>query len=195
MKRNYIWLIVIGALVFYAFVIYNNIISARNEVERAWADVESTYQRRFELIPNLGKVVKKYATYEQETFIKVTEARNRVKSLDVNLDNLNADKLQQYQQAQSALQKSMAGVIDVVVERYPDLKANENFLNLQTELAGTENRINTARQRYNQAVKTYNTKIQRFPGLLYARQFGFEEKPLFDAVEGASEVPDIDEVL
>lgn len=195
MNKSVIWLVGIGIVVLYAVMVFNGIVKARNNVKRTWGDVESTYQRRADLVPNLVKVVKNYSEYEQETFLKVTEARNKVSKLEVDPDALNDETLKKFQAAQAELQKSMGSAIDVVVERYPDLKANENFLRLQDELSATENRINVARKRYNEAVNTYNYKIERFPGMIFAGFMNLEPKPMFEAVDEAETVPDVNEYL
>jgi LemA protein len=159
-------------------------------VQESWSQVETQYQRRADLIPNLVSTVKGYAEHEQETFTKVAEARSQVANTDVNANNLSPEQLQQFQQAQGALSSALSRLM-VVVERYPQLKANQNFRDLQAQLEGTENRISVARRRFNQSVQQYNTYIKQFPQTFYANMFGFEEKAYFESQEGADQAPDV----
>lgn len=168
-------------------------VSGRETVEEKWGNVESQYQRRADLVPNLVKVAKTYADYEQETLTKVIEARNQAKSLQIDAANLSEEDMAKFQKVHETLRTQMGGAIDVLVERYPDLKANQNFLELQSQIEGTENRISVARQDYNSAARDYNTKIKKFPQLLYSGMFGFKEKPYFQSQEGSDKAPDVDE--
>jgi LemA protein len=196
MKIKKSW-IVIGVIVIIALILYgsikntyNKMVQMEQNVESQWSNVENVYQRRADLIPNLVNTVKGYAEHEQETFQKVIEARSKAYSTDVNAENLSPEKLQQFQQAQGALSSALSRLM-VVVERYPNLKANENFKQLQAQLEGTENRISVERRKFNEAARSYNTYINQFPQKLYANLFDFEEKAYFEAEKGADEAPDV----
>lgn len=170
---------------------YNSLVDKQQTVEQSWAQVENQYQRRADLIPNLVNTVKGYTAHESETFIKVTEARAKATSITIDADNLTEENLAQFQAAQNELSQALKSLL-AVTEAYPDLKANENFMNLQTQLEGTENRIATARMRYTDAVKDYNTAIKKFPTTIYAGWFGFQPKPQFKAEEGAQRAPQVE---
>ncbi len=170
---------------------YNSLVEQQQAVDQSWAEVENQYQRRADLIPNLVATVKGYASHETETFEKVTEARAKDTSVTINADDLNEETLAKFQQAQNELTGALKSLL-AVSEAYPDLKANENFRDLQTQLEGTENRVTTARGRYTQAVQTYNTAIKKFPTVIYAGWFGFTAKPQFKAEEGASQAPKVE---
>lgn len=177
---------------------YNSLVEQEQTVEQAWAQVENQYQRRADLIPNLVNTVKGYAAHESETLQSVTNARaglteayNKANALPADQATASEESLQQYQQAQNDLKGALDIYVNAVREAYPDLKANQNFINLQTQLEGTENRISTERMRYTEAVKNFNTAIKKFPTVIYAGWFGFEEKPQFKAEEGANKVPEI----
>jgi len=171
---------------------YNKLQQLEEAVFRSWSDVESTLQRRADLIPNLVEVVKGYAAHERETFQAVTEARANATSVKLSTQDLSDPAaLQRLQQAQGALSSALSRLL-LVVERYPDLKANQNFLDLQNQLEGTENRINVARQRYNQAVERFNSSIRRFPyNLTNNLLLNLERKEYFKAEEGAKAVPKV----
>lgn len=169
---------------------YNSLVEKQQNVDQAWAQVENQYQRRADLIPNLVNTVKGYSTHEEETLTKVTEARAKATSITIDADNLNEENLAKYQQAQNELSGALKSLL-AVTEAYPDLKANENFLNLQAQLEGTENRISTERMRYTEAVKDYNTAIKKFPTNIYAGWFGFDAKPQFKAEAGAEKAPEV----
>ena len=169
---------------------YNSLVEKQQGVDQAWAQVENQYQRRADLIPNLVATVKGYATHESETLEKVTLARAKATSITIDADNLNEETLAKYQEAQGELSQALKSLL-AVTEAYPDLKANQNFMNLQTQLEGTENRISTERMRYTEAVKDYNTSIKKFPTMIYAEWFGFKEKPQFKADAGASKAPEV----
>ena len=169
---------------------YNSLVEKQQTVDQAWAQVENQYQRRADLIPNLVNTVKGYSTHESETLTKVTEARAKATSITIDADNLNEETLAKFQEAQGELSQALKSLL-AVTEAYPDLKANENFMNLQTQLEGTENRIATERMRYTEAVKDYNTSIKKFPTTIYAGWFGFKEKPQFKADAGASKAPEV----
>lgn len=169
---------------------YNSLVEKQQSVEQSWAEVENQYQRRADLIPNLVNTVKGYSTHESETLTKVTEARAKATSITIDADNLNEETLAKFQEAQGELTSALKSLL-AVTEAYPDLKANENFMNLQTQLEGTENRISTERMRYTEAVRDYNTSIKKFPTMIYAGWFGFKEKPQFKAEAGAQKAPEV----
>jgi len=160
---------------------YNALVAEEEAVEAAWGEIDNQLQRRNDLVPNLVETVKGYAAHEKEVLVAVTEARSRVASAPDPSAKIDASN-----QLTSALSRLL-----VVVEKYPDLKANQGFLKLQDELAGTENRIAVARTRYNEAVRTFNTTAKRFPTNLFAKMFGFEPRPYFDAPDSAKEVPKV----
>ncbi|MBP5391076.1 MAG: LemA family protein [Bacteroidales bacterium] len=183
-------LIALVVVVLWGFGKYNSLVKEEQNVERAWSDVENQYQRRADLIPNLVETVKGYAAHESETLQNVIEARAKATSVQVDAKNLTEESIHQYQQAQGELGSAL-GKLLVSVERYPDLKANENFLELQSQLEGTENRINNARDAFNSAAQTYNTAIKVFPANLVAKITGFASKAYFKAAEGSSEAPKV----
>ena len=169
---------------------YNSLVEEQQGVDQSWAEVENQYQRRSDLIPNLVNTVKGYSAHEEETLVKVTEARAKATSISINADDLNEENLAKFQQAQSDLSGALKSLL-AVSEAYPDLKANENFMNLQTQLEGTENRITIARRNYTEAVQKYNTAIKKFPTNIYAGWFGFTPKPQFKAEAGAEKAPEV----
>ena len=170
---------------------YNSLVEQEQQVEQSWAQVQNQYQRRADLIPNLVSTVKGYATHESETLEKVTEARAKVGSITIDPSTLDEESLAKYQQAQGELTQALKSLLSVT-EAYPDLKANENFINLQVQLEGTENRISTERMRYTEAVRDYNSAIKKFPTNIYAGWFGFKEKPQFKAEESAQTAPKVE---
>ena len=186
--------IIIGVIVlFFAFFggTYNQLVTAEEGVNEAWAQVENVYQRRIDLVPNLVATVKGYASHERETLQGVVEARSKISKMNISSDVINdPNKLAQFQKAQGALSSALSRLL-VVVERYPDLKASQNFLALQTQLEGTENRIAVERRRFNQAARDFNTKIRVFPKNFIAGMFGFSKKTYFAAVEGAETAPKV----
>jgi LemA protein len=169
---------------------YNGMNRMRGDVNEKWAAVQSSYQRRADLIPNLVATVKGAADFEKTTLTQVIEARAKATQMNVNASDLTPDKLQQFQQSQGQLSQAL-GRLMVVSEQYPQLKANENFKSLQDQLEGTENRIKVARDDYNAAVKTYNVKITSFPQTMYAGIFGFKQMPWFQADQGAQNAPKV----
>ncbi|HET9569977.1 MAG TPA: LemA family protein [Bacteroidales bacterium] len=169
---------------------YNNMVTSDETVSQAWANVESQYQRRSDLIPNLVATVKGYATHENTTLIDVVEARAKATQVTVDPTNITPQKLAEYQAAQSQV-GSAIGRLLVSVEAYPDLKANQNFKELQAQLEGTENRISVERQRFNDAAKAYNVSIRRFPSNIIASMTGFEKKAYFEAEEGTQKAPEV----
>ena len=193
-KKNYgflkwlIPLIVILLIIFWFVGAYNGLVSKDEGVNKAWGDVQSTYQRRADLIPNLIETVKGYKTYEQDVLENIVKLRSEAGQAKVQVDDATSPA--QLEAAMGSLDGVLSRLL-VVVERYPDLKASQNFLALQDELAGTENRINVARQRYNDAVKLYNVKTRRFPTNIVANMFGFVQKEMFEAVGGAETAPEV----
>ena len=186
--------LIVGVLVLCALIaipMYNGLVKSQESVESAWANVESSYQRRADLIPSLVETVKGYAKHEQETLEGVIEARANATSIKIDPSNMTPEKLQQYQAAQGDVTNALSRLI-AVSEAYPDLKANENFKDLQTQLEGTENRINKARNDFNEVAKQYNTKRRTFPTSIIASIFGFGDKPYFQAQEGADKAPKVD---
>jgi LemA protein len=190
----------LGVLVISAVVIagmlavtYNSLVRRSQEVDRQWAQVQNVYQRRADLIPNLVQTVRGAANFEKSTLEDITKARASVGQVNVNPNQApaNAAELEKYQQAQGQLSSALSRLL-VVVERYPELKANQNFLNLQAQLEGTENRISVERGRFNEAVQSYNTVLKRFPTVLFAGLFGFKEKPYFTAAAGAEKPPKVE---
>ena len=192
-KKNLILLAVGGLLlicVFWSFSTYNGLVGQDEVVTTAWGNVQTQYQRRSDLIPNLVSVVKGYAKHEKETLDAVVSARARATQITVSADGLTPEKLQQYQQAQGQLSAAL-GKLLAVSESYPNLKANENFSELQAQLEGTENRISESRTRYNKAVQGYNISVRKFPGNIVAKMFGFAPKAKFEAAENAQNAPTV----
>ena len=169
---------------------YNSLVEKQQQVDQSWAQVENQYQRRADLIPNLVNTVKGYSTHEEQTLTKVVEARAKATSVTIDAKDLNEENLARYQQAQNELSGALKSLL-AVTEAYPDLKANENFMNLQAQLEGTENRIATERKRYTESVREYNTAIKKFPTTIYAGWFGFDEKPQFKAEAGSEKAPEV----
>lgn len=189
-KLVYALLIVAGALSLSSCNGYNNMVEKQEAVTSQWGNVQNAYQRRADLIPNLVNTVKGYAEHEQETFTQVTEARSRATQTNVNPENLTAESLQEYQQAQNQLSQALGRLL-LIQENYPELKANQNFLALQDELAGTENRISVERNRFNQITQDYNSYIRKFPQVIYAKWFNFETKAYFEALPEAQTAPQV----
>lgn len=169
---------------------YNGFVSQQEGVDAAWSQVENVYQRRADLIPNLVATVKGYAKHEQETLDKVVSARAKATQITVDPENLNEASLKKYQEAQGELGSAL-GKLLAITENYPDLKANENFLQLQSQLEGTENRIAVERKNFNEMARSYNASIRQFPGNVLAGMFGFERKPYFEAEKGAEKAPEV----
>jgi len=177
-------------VIFSAYGSFNTMVELEEKSKTQWSNVSSSYQRRADLIPNLVNTVKGYAEHEKETLTAVIEARAKATSINVDPSKLTPETIQQFQQAQGGVTSAL-GKLMVVVERYPDLKANANFLELQAQLEGTENRINVERNKFNEAVGKYNTKIKKMPGKLYNALYGFEEMTRFEAQEGAENAPKV----
>ncbi|MFA7717135.1 MAG: LemA family protein [Candidatus Absconditabacterales bacterium] len=170
---------------------YNSLVTKEETVSAAWSQVENVYQRRADLIPNLVKTVKGYAAHEKTTFTEVTEARANATKITIDLNTATAAQLQEYSAAQTQLTSSLSKLL-AVVEAYPELKADKNFLALQSQLEGTENRIAVERKRFNEAAKAYNIYIRRFPNNIIAGLLGFEKKVYFEADKDAKKVPEVD---
>ena len=194
MKKSTITLlVVVGILVALAsWVIgaYNGLVTLDEETNGKWAQVESAYRRRADLIPDLVNTVKGYAEFEQETLTGVIEARAKATGINVDANNLSPEAIANFQAAQSQLSGSLSRLL-VTVERYPDLKANQNFLGLQSQLEGTENRIKIERDRFNVSVKEFNATIRKFPKTIVASSFGFEKKGYFEADTGSEQAPEV----
>ena len=169
---------------------YNSMVAKDEAVASQWAQVENVYQRRADLIPNLVNTVKGYADFEQKTLTAVIEARSKATSINISAEELNPESIAKFQQAQNQLSGALSRLL-VSVERYPELKANQNFLELQAQLEGTENRIAVERKKFNEVTQDYNTYIKQFPRVIYASWFDFEKKGYFEAKEGADEVPEV----
>lgn len=194
MKKSTITLFVIGAIVIllagWVTIQYNGMVANDEAVTTAWAGVESQYQRRSDLIPNLVNTVKGYAAHEKETLEGVVEARAKATQVTVNADNLTPERFAQFQKAQGEL-SAVLGRLMRITENYPQLRANKNFSVLQAQLEGTENRINESRLRFNEAVQKYNLSIRRFPGNIFASLFGFEKRDKFEAADGTEQAPEV----
>jgi len=194
MKKTWIILIVIVVLGFfgYSYVkgMFNEMVVKSENVDAQWSQVENVYQRRADLIPNLVNTVKGYASHEKETLEGVINARAKATSVNINAANMNAASMQAFQQAQDGLSGALSKLM-VVVEKYPELKANQNFLELQAQLEGTENRIAVERKKFNESTRTYNTYVKLFPKNIFAGMFGFEQKPYFEAAQGAEKAPEV----
>ena len=191
MKKRMGWvvfLIVACVLAVYCYMTYNGLVTKDEAVKTAWSNVETQYQRRAALSPNLVKTVKGYAAHESQTLEAVTAARANATSVNLSVDELTPERMAEFQQAQSRLQSALGRLI-AVSERYPDLKANRNFMELQAQLEGTENRIAVARKDFNEVARNYNVSVRRFPNNLVAGMFGFESKPYFDAAAGSETAP------
>ncbi len=195
MKKSWITIIVIAVIAIFIYSsvkgTYNKMVTLDEGVKSQWAQVENVYQRRADLIPNLVNTVKGYAAHEQETLTGVVEARAKATSTTIDPSNLNAESIAAFQQAQGGLSSALSKLM-VVVERYPDLKANQNFLELQAQLEGTENRITVERQKFNTSAQGFNTYIRKFPKNIYANMFGFDEKAYFKAQENAEQAPKVE---
>src|SRR5690554_4273060 len=190
MKNLKIAVIIAFAGIFLSSCGYNKMVDMEEQVTSQWSQVENVYQRRADLIPNLVNTVKGYASHEKETLAEVIEARSRATSVNVDTENLSPEAIEQFNQAQEGLTSALSRLM-VVVEQYPDLKANQNFRDLQAQLEGTENRIAVERRRFNEVTQTYNAYIRKFPRVIYAGWFGFDKKSYFEAQQGAERVPEV----
>jgi LemA protein len=194
MKKLLPWIVGLGILAIIALWVanvYNAFIASEEEVESSWAQVENQYQRRADLVPNLVATVKGYAAHEQQTLEGVVEARAKATQITIDPATATPEQLAAFQAAQGELSQALGRLL-AVAENYPDLKANQNFRDLQAQLEGTENRITIARQMFNETAKAYNKTIRRFPNNILAGIFGFEKKPYFEAEEGASKAPKVE---
>jgi LemA protein len=193
-SKGLIALLVIAAVVligyFWVKGSYNTMVLQEEQVTTAWSQVENVYQRRADLIPNLVSTVKGYASHERETLEEVVNARAKATQTNINPQNMTQSSMDQFSQAQGALSNALSRLM-VVVERYPDLKANQNFIELQAQLEGTENRITVERQKYNETARQYNTTIRQFPKNMFANMFGFSRKEYFEANRGADTAPEV----
>lgn len=183
--------VIIIALFFWVKNSYNGLVKADEQVKAAWSQVENVYQRRADLIPNLVATVKGYAEHESETLESVVEARSRATQMTVDPENLDAEQIAEFQKAQGELSQALGRLI-MLQENYPDLKANQNFRDLQAQLEGTENRIATERMKFNETARSYNTMVRSFPKNIFASMFGFEAKGYFEASEGAQTAPKVE---
>ncbi|RZS95328.1 LemA family protein [Cecembia calidifontis] len=194
MKKALIPILVIALIGLFIYVkavgVYNMFVQNEERINGNWAEVETQYQRRADLIPNLVNTVKGYADFEQETLTGVIEARAKATSINLSVEDLSPEKIAQFQQAQDQLSGALSRLL-VAVERYPDLKANQNFLELQAQLEGTENRIAVARRNFNQSVQEYNSTLRTFPNNIFAGWYGFERKGYFEAAQGAENAPTV----
>lgn len=193
MKKKSTWIIigVIVLIVIWAISINNRMVGMEENVNKSWGNVENVYQRRADLIPNLVNTVKGYAEHETSTFEAVVNARAKATSISVNPDNMTANQLKEFQQAQNEVGGALGRLI-AISESYPELKANENFKELQAQLEGTENRISVERRNFNEDASKYNTYIHKFPQSIIAGMRGFEKKPYFEAEEGANKAPKVE---
>ena len=182
-------LIIIGVILLWGWSTYNGLVGKQEAMTKAWGQVENVYQRRADLIPNLVAVVKNYTEYEQGTLIALTEARSKAANTTVNTENFDETEFANFESAQKELDNTLNRLL-VSIENYPDLKASENYLTLQAQLEGCENRIQTERERFNEAAKAYNQSVRRFPSNLLAKMFGFEKRPYFEADQGADKAPE-----
>lgn len=193
-KKNLGWIIPVGILVvivLWAIGGYNGMVKMDEQVQNSWANVETQYQRRADLIPNLVSTVKGYAKHEQQTLEDVVKARSEATQVKVDAENLTPEKLAAFQKAQSGVSSALGRLL-AVAENYPDLKANQNFLELQSQLEGTENRITVARKDFNDTAKSYNQAIRQFPKNILAGMFGFEKKSYFEAEAGSEKAPKVE---
>jgi LemA protein len=190
-------LIILGVIVLFVFIViswgtkkYNSMVTMQESVTSQWGNVETQYQRRADLIPNFVNTVKGAAEFEQGTLTQVIEARAKATQVTIDPTNMTAENMQQFQQAQGEVSSALSRLM-VVVEKYPELRATQNFRDLQVELEGTENRISVERRKFNEVALSYNTYIRRFPQNFLAGMFGFTAKPYFDAQEGAEKAPEV----
>ena len=190
MRRIFIVLIAVVSGFLFSSCGYNKMVEMDEQVTSQWAQVENVYQRRADLIPNLVNTVKGYAEHEQETLTGVIEARSKATSVTIDPANLSPQAIQQFNQAQEGLSSALSRLM-VVVERYPDLKANQNFMDLQAQLEGTENRITVERRKFNEVTQQYNAYIRKFPQVIYSGWFGFDKKNYFEAQPGSEKAPEV----
>ena len=190
-KSTIIILVILAVIMLWGVTAYNNLVSKEENVNQQWSNVETQYQRRADLIPNLVSTVKGYASHESETLQGVVEARSKATQITVSGSDLTPEKMAEYQKAQGAVSSAL-GKLLAIAENYPDLKANQNFLELQAQLEGSDNRISVARINYNNAAKDFNTTIRRFPNNILAGICGFDKCTYFEAAEGAEQAPQVE---
>lgn len=190
-KSTIIVIVVIVLIAIWGITSYNGMVKMDESVSTAWSNVENQYQRRSDLIPNLVNTVKGYASHEKETFQAVVDARSKATQMQISADDLTPEKMQAYQKAQGEVGSALSRLL-AITEAYPDLKANENFKELQAQLEGTENRISVERKRFNDTARAYNTAIRTFPRNLLAGMFGFDKRPYFESEEGADKAPKVE---
>lgn len=195
MKKWLVPVLIVGAIILGIYLLtvgkYNTAVERQENAETAWSQVESAYQRRSDLIPNLVNTVKGAADFERGTLTDVIEARAKATSVNVDAENITQEQLQQFQQAQGQVSSALSRLL-VTVERYPELRATQNFQQLQSQLEGTENRINVERNRYNETVREYNTYIRKFPNNVIVGMYGFDRMPLFEGDPGSETAPEVD---
>lgn len=184
-------LAVIGMIAAWMMTTYNKLVTQEENVEQAWGQVENQYQRRFDLIPNLVAMYKEAARVEHDNYVDVVEARAKATQMNITPQNLTEENLDAFQNAQGELSQAL-GRLMVVIEKYPELKTNDNFIKVSDQLEGTENRITYARDIFNETAQTFNTTVRRFPGNIIAAMFGFEKKPYFKSEAGAERAPKIE---
>ncbi|HQW22112.1 MAG TPA: LemA family protein [Bacteroidia bacterium] len=189
MKKYLIW-IILGVLILFSITSYNGLVGSRESVNKAWANVETQYQRRSDLIPNLVNTVKGAADFEKSTLTAVMEARSKATSIRIDPNNMTPEKLQEFQAAQSQVGGALGRLL-AVAENYPQLKAVESFNTLQAQLEGTENRITESRRQYNEAAQDYNASRSKFPRVIFASLFGFNTRPYFEADKGSEKAPEV----
>jgi LemA protein len=196
MKNKALW-ITLGVIVLVIVMLYssfkgsyNSMVTLNEDVNTSWSQVVTDYQRRMDLIPNLVNTVKGYADFEQKTLVDVIQARANATAVNLKVDKMDATTMQKIEETQGALSSSLSRLL-VTIEKYPDLKANQNFRDLQAQLEGTENRIANARRKFNETTRAYNVYIKKFPKNIYANMFGFEQKPYFEAAAGAEKAPEV----
>lgn len=189
MRKYAIW-IVLGVLILFVISLYNGLVGSRESVNTAWANVEAQYQRRADLIPNLVNTVKGVAEFEKSTLTAVMEARSKATSIRIDPNNMTPEKLQEFQQAQNQVGGALSRLL-AVAEAYPQLRATESFKELQSQLEGTENRINESRRQFNEAARAYNSSRNTFPRVLIAGLFGFQPRPYFEADKGSENAPTV----
>ncbi|HCB51274.1 TPA: LemA family protein [Patescibacteria group bacterium] len=190
MKTGWIIIIVVVLAFMGGCSSYNGLVNKEETVNAAWAQVQNVYQRRADLIPNLVSTVQGYADFEKGTLTAVIDARAKATSVNIDMSKATPEQFQEFESAQDGLKSSLARLM-VVVEQYPDLKANQNFLELQAQLEGTENRITVERMKFNEVTKAYNKSLRSFPTVMFAKMFGFEKRPYFEATEGAQKAPEV----
>ncbi len=190
MKNKSLWIVlgIVAVVLIWGISAYNGLVSKEERVSSAWANVETVYQRRADLIPNLVNTVKGYAAHESQTLMEVTEARAKSTAISIDPSTATPEQMEAWMRAQGEVGSALGRLI-AISENYPDLKANQNFLELQKQLEGTENRISTERRKYNEEVRNYNVKIRRFPTNIIAGMFGFEKRVMFESQEGAEVAP------